>query len=169
MMRVCISAFLFIIIWLSTVAVTRLHAQSDNYWFNAGIGAGSSGTAGILSGSYQFGLNLISIRSASTFELFGDDYWDMGILYGFATSAEIVHASFAAGVAVSGGSEVVSGSGFFGRQYNKLPVTTGLPLELQFFTRPGKFIGFGLYGFANINNQHSFGGAALALQVGKIR
>lgn len=45
----------------------------------------------------------------------------------------------------------------------------GLPLEAQAFYRPGKRLGIGLYGFANLNRRQSLGGVTLGVQAGRLR
>jgi hypothetical protein len=45
----------------------------------------------------------------------------------------------------------------------------GLPLEVQASYRPGKWLGVGLYGFANLNDRRSFAGATLGFQIGRLR
>lgn len=44
----------------------------------------------------------------------------------------------------------------------------GVPLEAQLFWRFSTVVGLGLYGFGNLNSEAAFGGATLALQVGRL-
>lgn len=123
--------------------------------------------AGIASTSYQFsGPNLLSLRGIVTGEIFGDEFWDVGLLYGRATTAQRYHASISAGVAVFGGRRSLGG--FFSGS-EKITRQVGIPIEGQLSWRPSGFIGLGLSGFANINEVRSVVGVAISLQLGKLR
>jgi len=145
--------------------------RRDTYWLGAGLGLGSEDFGGQLNGSYQFGANVISLRIASTIAstagLFGDGFVDYGLLYGRATRGAGEHhlLAIAAGVAVVDGCR---GGGIFS-DCRDVSAVIGLPLEFQASYRPGKLIGIGLYGFANLNRMRSFGGLTLGLQVGRLR
>ena len=138
----------------------------DTFWVGVGLGAGSEDFAGSLNGSYQFGGNLLSLRASVTAGVFDDGVGDYALLYGRATSptAQHYHASVALGLGIVHGCR---GGGLGGCQ--DLPNTVGVPIELQLFWRPGSLIGLGLYGFANFNDEQSFGGLTLGLQLGRLR
>ncbi len=140
--------------------------RRDTYWVGAGLGAGSGDFAGHLNGSYQFGANLLSIRTAATAGIFDDEDVDMGLLYGRATrGAGDRHLLAAAlGVALVRGCD---GGGLGGCSATYTVV--GLPFEFQASYRPGKVLGIGLHGFANLNDRRSFAGATLGLQIGRLR
>jgi len=142
-------------------------SRRDTYWVGAGLGVGSEDFGGQLNGSYQFGANLISLRIASTAGLFDDGFTDYGILYGRANreAGDRHLLAIAAGVAVMDGCR---GGGIFS-DCREVSAVIGLPLELQAVYRPGKLIGIGFYGFANLNQTRSFGGLTLGLQVGRLR
>lgn len=139
----------------------------NSFWVGVGLGLGSEDFAGSLNGSYQFGANLVSIRSAATAGLFDDGFSDVALLYGRATRSPRDRYQFGAalGVAVVDGCR---GGGVFSSCRNA-PSVIGLPLELQAFWRPGSLIGLGLYGFANLNQTRSFAGVTLGLQLGRLR
>lgn len=165
-------------------------AQSDGRWwlgFGAGIGhvgegnqtdqdeVGSDG-AGALYGSYQTGANLFSVRSAGAFELFGDGVLDLGVLYGRATIGEGGHVSFGIGLAVVTGYYQDDGLDFCGLfgDPSDCPdtstegfLTAGIPLEVQLALR-GRYVGIGIYGFANLNRESSFFGATISLHAGRL-
>jgi hypothetical protein len=143
--------------------------RRDTYWLGVGLGAGSEDFAAQANASYQFGANLISLRIASTAGLFDTELTDYGILYGRATRGPRDRhiLAIAAGVALVDGCGG-GGSGFLGGCRDQSTVI-GLPLEVQASYRPGKLLGIGLYGFANLNRRRSFGGVALGLQVGRLR
>ena len=147
------------------VTITR----RDTYWVGAGLGAGSEDFAAHLNGSYQFGANLISLRIASTAGLFDIERTDYALLYGRATRGvrDRHLLSAAVGVALVDGCGI-EGGGFLGGCQDQ-SATIGLPFEFQASYRPGKLIGIGLYGFANLNRQRSFAGLTLGFQVGRLR
>ena len=58
---------------------------------------------------------------------------------------------------------------FSGEEKTEIEMQLGFPIETQLFWRPLRFLGIGLYGFANMNSQESFCGGTLSLQVGKLR
>ncbi len=137
-------------------------------WLNVGLGVGTSGMSGILSSSYQFNNSLISLRMAVTAELFGNEYWDAGLLYGWASRKYKSHQSFSLGLSMTGGS-LSDGSFFSDEPRETLPVTIGFCMEFQLFFRPTGSFGLGLNGFGNMNSNQAFAGLALALQFGRIR
>jgi hypothetical protein len=163
---------------LLVLAVSVLAAESsaqenvpvvarDTYWMGLGLGVGSEDLGGQLNGSYQFGANLLSLRTAITVGPFDDGFNDYALLYGRATrpAHSRYHVSAAAGIALVDG---CNSDGFLGGCQDK-PTVVGLPLELQAFWRPGKLVGVGLYGFVNLNSSRSFAGLTLGLQVGRLR
>lgn len=140
--------------------------KTNRLWVNFGFGPGTMDIAGVVSVSYQFsGSNLLSLRSAVNGELFGDEIWDIGLLYGLATSAHEYHASFSVGVGVIGGSR---SEGLFSPNEQITP-QFGIPIEGQLFWRPFRVFGLGLTGFANINFEQSFAGLAFNVQFGRLR
>jgi hypothetical protein len=141
--------------------------RRDTYWLGAGLGLGSEDFGGQLNSSYQSGANLISFRVSSTAGLFEDGFTDYGLLYGRANrGAEDRHLFGAAiGVALVDGCR---GGGVFD-SCRDVSTVVGLPLELQAFWRPGKVVGLGIYGFANLNQSQSFAGLTVSLQVGRLR
>ena len=143
-------------------------SRRDTYWLGIGLGAGSEDLAAQANGSYQFGANLISARIASTAGLFDSEITDYGILYGRATrGARDRHLlSAAAGVSLVDGCD---GSGGFLGGCQDQSAVMGFPLEVQASYRPGKLLGVGLYGFANLNSRRSFGGVTLGVQLGRLR
>lgn len=143
--------------------------NKNRFWVNAGIGVGTPGISGIASASYQFlGSNLLSLRGAVTGELFGDELWDIGLLYGGATTAQGYHASISAGLAVMGGSRS-SGGLFSDTPRENISRQIGFPIGGQLFWLPSRFMGLGLSGFANLNEERSFAGLAFSLQIGKLK
>jgi hypothetical protein len=139
----------------------------DSYWVGAGLGAGSEDFAGSLNASYQFGANVVSLRTAATAGLFDQGFNDYALLYGRGTrpAGERYHASVGAGLSLVDGCQ--GGSVF--SDCRSVQTVVGFPIELQFFWRPGSVVGLGLYGFANLNRSRSFAGVTLGLQLGRLR
>ena len=164
-------AFLILIPGFSeaTVQETAPPSRRDSYWLGVGLGAGSQDLAAHANGSYQFGANLISLRVASTAGFFDTELTDYGLLYGRATrGARARHLLAAAvGVALVDGCGSDDG-GFLGGCDDHASIL-GFPLEFQASYRPGKLLGVGLYGFANLNGRRSFGGVTLGVQLGRLR
>ncbi len=74
------------------------------------------------------------------------------------------------GIARVTGSRFVGRPGIFasGRRADINP-TIGVPIEVRLFARLSRASGFGLYVYTNVNEEHSFGGVTLCLQLGKLR
>jgi hypothetical protein len=72
---------------------TARQTGGSTYWFGVGLGVGTSQST-----TDAFGLSanlptrsdahLLSLRGVVVGELFGDDFWDIGLLYGRATGNE---------------------------------------------------------------------------------
>jgi len=141
--------------------------RRETFWFAGGLGVGSEDFAGSLNGSYQFGANVVSLRTAATAGLFDQGFNDYALLYGRATrpAGARYHASVGAGLSLVDGCR--GGSVF--SDCRSVQTVVGFPIELQFFWRPGSVVGLGLYGFANLNRSQSFAGVTLGLQLGRLR
>jgi|GEM_PF-988962 len=142
-----------------------LQPRGTRAWVSGGVGFASRGPAGHLAGTYQFGGNLLSVRGAGTIAVFGDELWDVGLLYGRAFVSGLVHASASAGVGLVGGQtrEGIHDEG------EALPTTFGVPIAAELFFRPMPVLGLGLYGFGNVNREESFAGITAAVQLGRLR
>ena len=165
-----IVAFMIFLFDFSYAQSTRSSIQKKHYWINLGAGAGSiSENAAALSANatYQFGKNLLTLRTAGTGELFGKSIGDYGLLYGLTLKQEQVLFSVGVGLAFVEGS--ISHGLFSSKPPEKIGPTIGIPLEAQLFWRPTRFLGVGLYGFANLNPEEPFVGVTLSFQFGKLR
>ena len=160
---------LLLLAWLTVAASANAQdlVGRDRFWFGAGFGLGSEEFGVQLNGSYQFGGNLISVRTAVAAELFDDGFNDYALLYGrsLVPRYKRYHISAGTGIALVEG---CTGDGFLGG-CDRAKTVIGLPLELQAFWRPGRWLGLGLYGFANLNQTRSFAGATLGFQLGRMR
>lgn len=139
----------------------------DTFWLGVGLGVGSEDFAGSLNGSYQFGANVVSLRTAATAGLFDRGFNDYAVLYGRGTrpAGERYHVSVGAGLSLGDGCQ--GGSVF--SDCRSIQTVVGFPIEVQLFWRPGSVVGLGLYGFANLNRSQSFAGVTLGLQLGRLR
>jgi hypothetical protein len=146
---------------------TAVPPGRDTFWFGGGLGAGSEDFAGSLNASFQFGANVVSLRTAVTAGLFDQGFNDYALLYGRASepAGERYHASAGLGLALVDGCR--GGSVF--SDCRSIQTVVGFPIELQLFWRPGSLVGLGLYGFANLNRDRSFAGVTLGLQLGRLR
>ena len=151
------------------------YGRESRFWIGSGLGlvaisnyAGEQGIFGLFAGNlnatYQFGRNLVSARTALATVFIGEGYYDVGLLYGRVLSEGFFFTSVGAGVAYVEGENV----GLFGDN-EELFATISLPLEVQLFVRPLRFIGVGIYGFANINREKNFVGATFSVQIGNLR
>lgn len=146
--------------------------QTKNYWLNLGVGAGSVGTAGIISLNFQFGEQILTLGHHSNFQLFGSDFWDIGVIYGKQLSNKgTIFTSVGAGLSIVGGTRRTEGLSLFSQGPPPRPInlTLGIPLEMQFIIRPSSAIGIGVCGHININKENPFAGLTLCLQFGKIK
>jgi hypothetical protein len=155
--------------WLLAVLSTA-HAQAPatraaprvTLWMGGGYGRGAAEQfagaeeAFVVNLSAQRGHLLLSSRVAAVSSSIFDTSWDLGLLAGLASAGRHpIHVGAGLGL---GYAEPMPGKG----------VVT-VPAELQVFWRPTAVVGVGLYGFATLNSTDSFGGAALAFQVGRLR
>jgi hypothetical protein len=168
------SASLALLLLLSVLSAGEAMTQQpdpstrhDTYWLAGGLGVGSEDFAGSLNASYQFGANVVSLRTGVTAGLFDQGFNDYALLYGRATepAGKRYHASAGVGLGLVDGCR--GGSVF--SDCRSIQTVVGLPMELQLFWRPGSLLGLGLYGFANLNRSRSFAGVTLGLQAGRLR
>jgi hypothetical protein len=168
-------------------ASAEQHSGEDEakfYWITAGGGLSSSDVCVDISCSHGVGNSLVSLRFAACSEfvvLFStaspiEETWDMGVLWG--KTARISHSriSVSAGVGFAGGvkrGRLLSTSGswlFTAKRYEKIEFfTAALLVEGQLFWAEASPVGVGIYGFANLNRERSFGGVAVNVLVGKLK
>ncbi|WP_142454813.1 hypothetical protein [Gracilimonas mengyeensis] len=139
-------------------------------WVNTGLGFGTGGVTLIGGASRQIDHHIFSVRGTTSTELFnynGDNIWDLGILYGWATTSQTFHLSASAGFGMIGG-VYRKGGLFSGEPDENIPLTPGLPLEFNVSWRSNRQVGFGWHYFANLNQERSFIGMAFTLQIGRL-
>jgi hypothetical protein len=157
--------------------VHSVQAQSTSTHTWAGIGLGvaipvgdrqvSDQTSGMnLSVTHQPGAHVFSLRTAGASEHHGDEYFDVGLLYGRGLVRGPLHATAAAGLGVVFGNRYVPGGG---PDRETVGPGFGVPLEAQAFVRVFQYVGVGVYTFANFNAVKPLFGANLALKIGDLQ
>lgn len=143
------------------------HAGGVHYWLYAGpslttLGAGVSGGVSVEADRHVF-----SLRATSTDPSFGEETWDVGVLYGRVLPVRSFLFSASTGVAVVSGTSY--GSLFGGGAGENLETMIGFPLEGAITWQPTRVFGLGVRGFANVNTGQPFGGVGVTLRVGRLR
>jgi hypothetical protein len=163
--------------------------EKADFWFNAGVGACMvSGGFGNNSADYFDGPSLgmsfstrknkglVSFRFLYNEEMIFlrtsplEMVWDVGVLYGRIARTSYGFASISGGFGLVGGVRRGSFTDLsnYTFHYEKHSYNTiGIPFEGQLFWTPYHFIGFGIYGFANINPEKSFFGGLFCIQLGR--
>ena len=142
-------------------------AAGAHYWIYAGpslttLGIGASGGVAV-----EVDRHVFSVRATSTDPSFGQETWDVGILYGRALPVQSFTFSASTGVAVVSGTRYGS---LFGRGTGTdLDTMIGFPLEGTITWTPTRVLGVGVRGFANVNTEQPFGGLGVTLHVGRLR
>lgn len=183
--------------------VPASHAQTGSEWWGGiGLGLGElfedEGAAdrigaaftGALYASHQTRAHLLSVRTTAVSEITGDHVFDVGVLYGRATTGRRGHVSFSAGlalVAVDRNPDNIDVDACVNPLCGLFPdsddrpaeegdeeenaFTVGVPLEVQVFARPRSVpsFGVGLYVFANVNLEMPFVGATASFQLGSFK
>ncbi len=135
----------------------------------------------LLSMSYQRDLHVFTLRYMVTTLLgvglacegLGDctKYKDFSLLYGLATRWRKAHASISVGpglTSLQDGLDLDENGNFIsdehGNPANRTVKRLGLALGTQLFWRPIESVGFGIYGFGNINSERHLFGAMVSFQ-----
>ena len=165
--------------------------EKANFWFNAGVGAGtviggfdSSNSSNAVGPS--FGINfssqvkrgLFSIRFIYNEEMIflrmspTQSISDFGVLYGRIAKIPKGFISLSGGISRVFGEHRGAFQNLNNYTFNyetQSYGTFGIPFESQIFWTPNSFIGVGIYGFANINPEKSFWGGLFCIQLGKLK
>lgn len=138
-----------------------------NVWIHGGPAATALGLGTIGGAAVEFDRHVFSLRAVSTDQAFGDELWEIAVLYGRATATEQVFLSAGVGTAVVGGTRY---PGFFGGGRGEdFDPMIGFPLEGQIAWTPVRAVALGVYAFANVNTAHPVGGVGLTLRLGDVR
>ena len=173
-------AIFFICVLCMGICVDSIQAQNDEnmkkaaYWFNVGLGLSTAGSTALsANGSLRINKTIFSVRTTQVSEAKdqagGGEFFDVGILIG--TTASVTSNKL---IALAVGLARVTGYRYVGepgrhRTVEKEPLnnSVGIPLEIQMFYRPNHIFGLGVYVFANVNSEQSFGGVTLSIQFGQ--
>ena len=159
------SGILFVLVF-GLASTTSAQSPQTLVWITGGLGVGSAGAAGQIAGTVDYRGNLFTARASTVSELFGDDFWDVGLMYGRSLRGSRSYASLSVGGGIAGGT---SSSGFLGTTTAPKAHRFTVPLELRVAWRPLTFLGLGASGIASLNRGGSFGGLVLEVEVGKVR
>jgi hypothetical protein len=183
LLLVLVAALLLCIARSSTNAQETLdNNKPDRFWLNAGIGGGPLGFSAGASLCYKHENSIVSIRHVHNRELRlslfdstpSESVWDLGVLYGRIAEASYGTASISGGIAIVRGVRRGRSSrdrGWFATTKYEMDSfsAVGIPIEGQLFLTPHSWLGIGLVGFANVNQERSFGGALLCIRVGNLK
>lgn len=151
------------------LAVLAPGPANNATWVDFGVGVSTVGLTAIAGLAHQFNVHVLSARGTYSGETLGDSVWEIGALYGIGISEQSSHFSVSGGLGLLGGT-TRSNSGFFSNgSEEKIPLTLSVPLETNLIWRPVDFFGMGIHGFASINSERLFAGAALSIQIGDFR
>jgi hypothetical protein len=163
--------YLMTVLWLTSGQLIQAQSSGSHcFWIEFGIGGGSvgeEGGSGNLNVNYQIGRNLLSGRIIGCGELFGRTLNDYSFLYNRVFNSSALLISFGGGLGIVTGH--ISHGLFSDEDPEEIAPIIGLPFEARLFFRPLSFLGLGLFGFANINEEESFYGITLSLALGKMR
>ena len=150
-------------------------AASKN-WITVGLGQATWGglteMGAQLSASHQAGRLVVSGRALTGFDLLGSvlqipgmiiDVEDYGLMVGVGKRPGLVRYSVGAGL----GAATITRKASSGSDSHIK--TVSVPLEGQFFVQPIRFLGVGVYGYGDINNQKSFWGWSISVAIGRVR
>jgi hypothetical protein len=136
-------------------------------WLGVGLGgAGGSNAAGggalMAEIVYQTKVHQFSVRAvgaADPFGYSGDEFGEIGVLYGRSAKRRWGHAAISTGLALVGFGSCGEGGGGGCS-------TVGVPLVAEVAARLFSIMGVGAQGFANLNLKGGYLGAVLFLQLG---
>lgn len=136
-------------------------------WGNGGIGAGKTGLGLSVVGGVPVGSHLFAggryVRTEEFNISLGPttppsaEIWEAGPLVGFVAQGRYSHVSVGSGIALVGGRRPDE------RESN--PSTVGLPLDVQAFFTPTRYLGIGLHGYATVSPEENLLGVSLQLQI----
>jgi len=155
--------------WQADAVQSQDRTGDASSWLNVGLGVSHLGFSAITSASLQNDVHLFSLRGAMAAELFGDHVWDFGLLYGRSRWSETGMVSVAMGLALVGGERDSTSLLGPSPPSESLPLSPGIPVEVQAFGHLMRIGGIGAYGFLNVNPEKSFAGLSLSLQLGRLR
>jgi len=162
--------------WL-LLAEPSVYCQSSNthpWWVNMGAGPSMIGSTFTMNGGmvycYQFERSIISARIIGLTNknptvqkidptTVNYKYSDYSVLYGPLWQSEQTYFSIGTGIGLVRAAYETTAS-------ISTKTSMSLPLEAQWFWRPTRFAGIGLYAFANLNFEKHLFGTQICVQLG---
>jgi hypothetical protein len=139
--------------------------QRSRVWLGVGLGGAGGSVAqggGALMAEiiYQTGVHHFGVRAvgaADPFGYSGDEFGEVGVLYGRTAKRPWGHAAISTGLAWTGFGSCQGSGGCS---------TVGVPLVAEVAVRLFSIIGVGAQAFGNLNTKSVYRGAVLFLQIG---
>jgi hypothetical protein len=154
---------------LATGSVSMpLHGQDrSRFWLGAGAGGAGGGNStggGALMAQivYQTNAHQFTVRAMGAADPFGnggDEFGEIGVLYGRAAKRRWGHAAISTGLAWTGFGSCADNAGAGCS-------TLGLPIVAEASARLFSIMGVGAQAFANLNVKSIYGGVVVFLQLG---
>jgi hypothetical protein len=145
---------------------SRAEAHSaQNAWISAGFGAGTNGFGEVVSGWFSGGGWVVGIRTSSASGFFSPEYHDRALILGIRARSGHLQTLLGAGPGRIGGSRS-NGEQSGTRSSYADESSVGLAAEAGWTS---SLIGIGLSAFGAKGPTLSFGGIALAIQLGWMR
>ena len=169
-----------VVAWLVAAPLSRSLAQGQaprrsTTWATVGMGQATWGgiteMGSQLTASHQTGRLVLTGRALLGFDILGGvltppgtviDVQDFGFLIGVGNHPGLLRYSIGAGV----GQTTVT---FTDGSTSHKKSAVGMPLESQLFVQPLRFVGVGLYGYGDVNDQRSFWGWSISVALGRLR
>lgn len=126
-------------------------------WLTAGAGIGTGGGAAALGPNVAWDHHILSGRVATTFQLKGPDYGDIGLLYGRTAVWEYGIVGASAGLGLMHHHDYGLGSEV---------VTLSVPVAARAAFQHLPVLGLGTYLFGNLNLEHPFAGLVVTVNLG---
>lgn len=127
-------------------------------WLTVGAGVGTGGGAAALGPNVAWDHHILSGRMATTFQIKGPDYGDIGLLYGRTAVWEYGMVGASAGLGL-----------MHYHDYGFSPdevVTPSVPVAARAAFQPLPMLGLGTYLFGNLNLEHPFAGLVVTVNLG---
>jgi len=142
-------------------------ADGVQYWVHVDPSITTLGMGGSVGLAVEADRHVFSLRAASTDPTFGQETWDVGVLYGRALFVDAFMLSASTGVAMVGGRryKTLFGDG----AGTAMETAIGFPLEGALVWEAAPVLALGIRGFANVNTEQPFGGMGVTVRIGRVR
>ena len=155
------------VLLLAMIGLPAALASQDRprIWLGVGLG-GAGGSVGEGGGAlmaeiiYQTGVHHFGVRAlgaADPFGYSGDEFGEVGVLYGRSVKRRWGHAAISTGLAWTGFGSCQGSGGCS---------TVGVPVVAEVAARLFSIVGVGAQAFGNLNTKSVYRGAVLFLQLG---